>query len=143
MSKQVGEMQEDNALFRTLESGVRTEAGFWQGEVGIRSRKHQQMIADYFANTPTSDKSRFVTLSVEGNISSGKSTFLQGVAANCPGLQDRIHVSLAPNLGFFFNYNIALVYPTSVWMIPPMTCLVNLSRISDTCSQHCNFQSIL
>jgi len=67
----------------------------WQGEVGIRSRKHQQMIAEYVASVKDGKK-EFVTLSVEGNISSGKSTFLQGVAANCPTLQDRIHVSPAP-----------------------------------------------
>lgn len=66
-----------------------------QGEVGIRSRKHQQMIAEYVASVKDGKK-EFVTLSVEGNISSGKSTFLQGVAANCPTLQDRIHVAPEP-----------------------------------------------
>lgn len=65
--------------------------------MGIRSRKHQQMIAEFFS-TAKDGKNSYVTLSLEGNISSGKSTFLQGIADHCPSLQNLIHVILCESL---------------------------------------------
>ena len=71
---------------------------------------HQQMIAQYIqesadfalASEAETDaqqrssnlrrKSNNVTLSVEGNISAGKSTFLKGITDHCPDLQELIHV---------------------------------------------------
>ena len=43
--------------------------------------------------------SNYVTLSVEGNISAGKSTFLRGITDHCPDLQDLMHVSPSSTSG--------------------------------------------
>ena len=67
---------------------------------------HQEMIAKYIQESSEglseiggramqqTHPSNYVTLSVEGNISAGKSTFLRGITDHCPDLQDLMHVSL-------------------------------------------------
>ena len=63
--------------------------------MGIKQKRHRENIASYISSLPSNTTERqFVTLSVEGNISAGKSTFLNGITAHCPDLQDLIHVSL-------------------------------------------------
>lgn len=71
--------------------------------MGIKLNMHQEMIAKYIQETSESEigsralqhspPSNYVTLSVEGNISAGKSTFLKGITDHCPDLQDLMHVS--------------------------------------------------
>lgn len=84
-----------------------------QSHVGIKSNRYNDMIADFIkksADIAAMDHSDFaqeaaqqntenhrqrghVTLSVEGNISAGKSTFLKGITDHCPDLQSLMHVS--------------------------------------------------
>ena len=62
--------------------------------MGIKQKRHRENIASYISSLPSNTTERqFVTLSVEGNISAGKSTFLNGITAHCPDLQDLVHVS--------------------------------------------------
>ena len=79
-----------------------------QEHVGIRSNRNKSMIAEFMKNTASAAlveevrqkmaaekiRSRNVTLSVEGNISAGKSTFLKGITDHCPDLQSLMHVGL-------------------------------------------------
>lgn len=71
-----------------------------QVQVGIKQRRHRENIAAYINRLVQTDEAlgRFVTLSVEGNISAGKSTFLNGITAHCPDLQELVHVSLEARL---------------------------------------------
>lgn len=68
-----------------------------QGRAGIKRRNHCQSIAAHIQELTKEEQlppaERYVTLSVEGNISAGKSTFLKGITAHCPDLQDLVHVS--------------------------------------------------
>ena len=65
-----------------------------QGKVGIKQKRHRENIAEFIKQLVQDDEAlkRYVTLSVEGNISAGKSTFLNGITAHCPDLQDLVHV---------------------------------------------------
>lgn len=71
-----------------------------QADVGIRHKKYCSSIADFLAQLDkTSESSQRplrerLTLCVEGNISAGKSTFLQALVADSFDLQDQVPFSV-------------------------------------------------
>ena len=74
--------------------------------VGIKHNAHQAMIAKFIQESAEAHETlqqgaeiirpNNVTLSVEGNISAGKSTFLKGITDHCPDLQSLMHVCPFP-----------------------------------------------
>ena len=70
-------------------------SGVLQEKVGIKAANHISLIVAYCQSRHSTDLSgTYATLSVEGNISAGKSTFLDGISQFCPDLRDLLHVSL-------------------------------------------------
>ena len=70
---------------------AQTRSHMVQDTVGIKHAGFIQRIVEYCEK---SSNNSFCTLSVEGNISAGKSTFLDSISAHCPDLQDLLHVIL-------------------------------------------------
>ncbi|KAK9851909.1 hypothetical protein WJX84_009907 [Apatococcus fuscideae] len=75
---------------------------YLQADVGIRHKKYCSSIADFLAQMGQTREStqrpmrERLTLCVEGNISAGKSTFLQALVADSVELQDHLPFSVVP-----------------------------------------------